>query len=349
MALFQKLFLMKAKNRLSPPDQLRFLKRLARLMELGYPLIQALETLQADEQFRSMTIRIKLTLKNGGTLDQALVNERFPGLVTSFVFFARNGGRLVESIQKGSVLYEHQLAQQKTLRSTSRYPLILLVSFLILFFFIKRFLLPSFTQIFETASDSSAAQYALFVINALSYGLIGIMVCASGVFIVWRVLIPRLHIKQQLNLIRRIPGYRNYVRMQTSFNFASHVGSLLESGLPIKDVFQIIASQKQLPILSHYSVKMTRELTKGVLPSEILKQMPFIYHNLAVLFQKNVDSETLVKDLAVYAEFLTEDMHRKTIRMIAMIQPAVFLMLACFIILTYVALMAPMLDLIKTI
>ncbi|WP_217586697.1 type II secretion system F family protein [Lentibacillus saliphilus] len=334
---------------LRPVDQVRFLKRLTRLLELGYPLIEALGTLQLDKIFNHVANRMALSLKQGNPLDICLKKEGFPPLVTAFIYFARDNGDLQESIRRSAYLYEQRLSYHKKLRSTVRYPLILLFSFMILFYFIRLFLLPSFTHLLQQSANTSMANYSLVLIDVMSYGIMILLISAILFASLWYLMRRRLSTDQQLSIIKYLPVYRSYLRMQTSFQLATHVSLLLKSGLHIKTVLHIISNQHQLPILSHYSTLITEQLTKGVTLSNTFTELSFIKHNLVVLFQKEIDSKTLAKDLAVYAEFSIEDMHKKITQTIAFIQPAVFILLACFIILTYVTLLSPMLDLIQTI
>src|SRR5699024_4597175 len=116
-----------------------------------------------------------------------------------------------------------------------------------------------------------------------------------------------------------------------------------------KDTLQNMSKQTKLPIVSYYTSLIMNQLANGFLIVHLLDNLTFIDKQLANVFHNNTNAETLAKDLAVYAEFLNEDMERKIMRIITMIQPIFFVFLACFIILVYVTLMWPMFQLIQSV
>src|SRR5690625_6377299 len=73
-----------------PKDiQLRFLRRLSRLLSNGYPLIEALEIIKWDDQMMGTAAQMITLLKNGNTIDQAFEKKDFQHTVTSYMYYVR--------------------------------------------------------------------------------------------------------------------------------------------------------------------------------------------------------------------------------------------------------------------
>ncbi|QKY69319.1 competence type IV pilus assembly protein ComGB [Lentibacillus sp. CBA3610] len=330
--------------------QLRFLRRLSRLLNNGYPIIQALEIIQWDSQLKSISSSVMLSLKSGKHFDEALEAIHFKQSITAYLYFVRSNGDLNTSIEKCISMFEQRLLYMKKFQETIRYPLILLLIFAVLLYFVKQSVLPSFVDLFQNSAETASAVMLTmaFIDIAGRFIMIASLILGIG-FLIWRFQQRKISIDKRIKFYSLIPIYRHYKTMEISFLFAAHLSSLLTTGLSIKEILVNMARQKKQPILAYYASLLTSELSKGIYVTNLLANLPLIDKQISVIFQKNSDTEALEKDLSVYAEFQTEEMHRKVMKIITYIQPIFFLILASLIIFIYMALMWPMFQLINTI
>lgn len=340
----------KKKIKLSNEMQLRFLKRLSRLLSSGYPLLQALETIKWDPQLKETASTMIASLKNGAPIDQAFEKAHFHESITTQLYFIRGNNDLAGSLRKCLHMYESRIKHLKKFKQILRYPLMLTVIFTVLLYFIKQSVLPSFIDLFQTSSSSSATiAISMKIIDVAGNLLFLTVIVAAAAIILWNLNKKKLPIDRQINVYKRIPLFRKYVRMNTSFLFAAHLSSLLKTGLPIKNIFSYMGEQPKLPIISYYAKNITNELQKGHHLDDLLIGFYFFDPQLASIFQKNTDYEALERDLDAYADMLTEEIQRKITKAITIFQPLFFIILGCFIIFIYFTLMWPMLQLIQTI
>lgn len=339
------------KTRLLDADiQLRFLKRLSHLLEDGYPLIETLEIIQWDIKLAPISKQIISMLKNGKTIDQAFEQAQFHPDITSYLFFVRANGDLEASIKKCVYIYEQRLTYLNKFKQTMRYPIILLFIFIILLIFLRHTVLPAFLDIFQMSDESSAILIlSITIIEWMITSLLFILVFMITGSLIWKSLRKKLDIKQRMKVYSRIPILRHYLKLQTSLLFATHMSTLLKTGMPIKEILTVLGKQKRLPILSYYAHKMAEQLSTGMYITNLLTQLPFLDEQLSHIFQKNADADSLARDLTAYADYITEEMHRKMMKFLASVQPVFFIILASFIIFIYISLLWPMFQLIKTI
>ncbi|GAA0602539.1 hypothetical protein GCM10009001_19370 [Virgibacillus siamensis] len=338
------------KKMMSNDLQLRFLKRMVRLLDNGYTLVEALEIIKWDKQLDQVASTIVTSLKNGRTFDEALENTgRFSRAITSYLYFIRANGDIRQSIEKCNAMFEQRIRYTKKFQETIRYPIILLFVFGLLIYFVKQSVLPSFIDLFNNSGGSSTVYISIIVIDVLTKFMMifGILLVAGILFS--KGIKHKISIEKQIMIQRSIPVYRNYKKLHTSFLFATHFSSLLKTGMSIKEILSVMRNQNKLPILSYFSTLMTDELNKGIYITNLLENLPLIDKQIAVIFQKNADVNALEKDLEMYAAVLTEELNRKIMKILTYLQPAFFLILASLIILIYVTLMWPMFQLIKTI
>ncbi len=351
MVLFLKKHISIHKRRKLPNEvQLRFLRMLSRLLANGYPLIEALEIMKWDNQLAKIATEIMTSLKSGYKIDKAFEQSKFHPTITTYLFFVRVNGDLQTSINKCIEMYAHRVKYMKKFEQMIRYPLILLLIFSTLLYFIKNSVLPSFVDLFqESSAASSTVILSMMIIDYLG---IFVMACCFMVFacaLFWQFNKRKIKIDKQIKFYNALPIYRKFLKLQTSFLIATHISTLLKTGMSIKEILHHLAKQEKLPIIAHYSNLMIEELSKGYPISSLLSQFSFLDKQIATIFQKNANMDALEKDLTIYAEMLTEELQRKIIKAITLIQPLFFIILASFIIFIYVTLMWPMFQLINSI
>ena len=337
-------------QKLANDIQLRFLKLLYRLLNNGYPLISALESIQWDKQLIGPATSMMTTLKNGLSIDQAFNQAGFHRSITSYLFFVKANGDLQGSIEKCIEMYEQRMNYTKKIQQIVRYPLILLFVFSLLLYFIKTSVLPSFAELFQTSAEaSSTVTLSIMIIEILGTITFILIIIIMILALIWQVSKQHVPIEKQLKLYNKVPIYRKFLMLQTSFFFATHFSNLLKTGISFKEILKHMTQQQKLPIIAYYASLMKAELSRGVHITSLISQFTFLERQLTAIFRKNADVQALEKDLTVFAGMLMEEIERKIIRAITFIQPLFFVILACFIIFIYVTLMWPMFQLIKTI
>src|SRR5690625_4382522 len=151
MVSYLRKFLTMRRNKTLPDEiQLRFLKQLARLLENGYSIIDALEVIKWDKQLIKTASQMIESLKHGVPVDQAFEVAKFHHTITTYLYFVKDNGDVLSSIKKSIDMYESRLEYTKKFQDIIRYPLILLFIFSILLYLINEWVLPSFLDIFQS-------------------------------------------------------------------------------------------------------------------------------------------------------------------------------------------------------
>jgi competence protein ComGB len=323
---------------------------MSRLLSSGYPLLEALQILKWDKQLITPADTVIHSLKNGQSIDASFDQAKFHHTIVGYLSFVKSNGDLEGSIDKCLFMFESRIKYRNKFLQTARYPLILLFIFIILLYVIQLFVLPSFVDLFQSSAQaSSSLVFSIMIIDFLfNAGMFVILMLLIG-FAAWRVTKNKISIKKQIKIIHAIPIYRKMIKLQTSFHFATHFSTLLKTGMPYRDILEQMAEQKTLPILSHYSQLMNEELTKGIPIFSLISQFHLLEKQLTSIFKNTQNTDALEKDLTIYAELLTQEIERKTIKTITYIQPVFFAILAGFIMFIYITLMWPMFQLIQTI
>ncbi|WP_093217064.1 competence type IV pilus assembly protein ComGB [Sediminibacillus albus] len=336
--------------KLKSGDQLLFLKRLGRLITSGYPLMEALAMIGWDPRLSDTAAEISDSLYHGQPIDRAFEKARFSQNITSYLYFARSNGDLESTINLCSEMIERQLSQLHQFQKTIRYPLLLIGLFTVLLYFVKNSVYPAFIQIITSSGEAPViTSLSILIIDILFNSMIVFFLGCLIAIPVWLAARQHIPIDRQIKWCSRVPVISSYLRLKTTFLFALHLGSLLKTSIPIKDAFQILNHQQRLPILSFYAGRIASNLENGRHITGILPSLILFEQELTGIFQKNINAKELERDLHIYADFLTDRMQEKINKVIALIQPIVFCLLAGLIIFVYLSIMLPMFQLIKTI
>lgn len=329
--------------------QLLFLKRLHRLLLSGYALIEALEVMKWDKRLANSAERIIIRLKEGFPIDQAFEKENFHDTIIAYLYFVRINSNLTASLEKCIIMFEQRITYIKKFTRVIRYPIFLFTIFIFLLIFLKQSVLPSFITLFQSSTESTQIiilfTMLIDILSSIFIVLIGLVLILS---VFWYFYKQHVDIKYQIAIYKKIPLYRSFLTMQTSYYFATHLSMFLKAGMPMKEILENISKQNKLPILAYYGQLMIEQLKNGVYIDALLKKLPLFENQLGNIFQKNNNIEALEQDLSAFAQFISETLERKIMQMITMIQPVFFFILASFIILIYLTLMWPMFQLIQT-
>ncbi|MHA6250983.1 competence type IV pilus assembly protein ComGB [Oceanobacillus sp. CAU 1775] len=349
MASSMKRPLIKYRKNLSEQIQLRFLKRLHRLINSGYPLLECLEIMKWDKDLTQLANQFIHALRDGKPIHMVFEENKFHESICTFVYFTKVSSNLNESIQKCIEMFEHKMTNNKKFNQAIRYPLILLFVFSLTLFFINQQVLPSFQTLLQSSPQAKQTiTILILMMDLLQFTFITFAITIVVGVMVWRIFRGRIPINKQLKILNRIPIYRNYLRLQTSFQFATHFSSLLKAGLSLKQTLNELSKHEKLPIIKYYADLITLDLNRGFHLSILLSELPFLEKQLVAIFQKNNDIQSLENDLSIYSEVLMEEIHRKILSMITLIQPIFYIILACFIVFIYISLLWPMFQLINT-
>ena len=170
---------------LSLQEQNYFLIRLSRLLDQHYTLLDALTVLQWNAKWEDHAKLIEYTLKEGNSLDTALARANFNTKIISFLFFAMKHGNIKKALQQSTQLIDQQLSLWKKFKQVTQYPIVLFFLFILLLYFIKTSVFPSFIQLFSTtAYTSDLTSFALSLINILFQTLIygSILIICCGIY-----------------------------------------------------------------------------------------------------------------------------------------------------------------------
>ncbi|CEI84131.1 competence protein ComG [Oceanobacillus oncorhynchi subsp. incaldanensis] len=334
-------------QRLTITTQLQFLHVLQRMLSRGLTLVHSLDAMKYYGELEHISKQVLSNLEAGKQLDEAMDQAGFHHSIVSYLFVVREKADIYERIEHCYQLFQQRVHYIRKFQQTVRYPLILMIIFSGLLFFIYSRVIPSFQQLMF-GELPMLLQTVIFLSAWLGYSLLILLVFSTLVVLVWLFSRNNISLETKLSIYKRVPLYRSYVKRQTSFHFAALYSSLLQTGMPMKELLNYMSRQTKLPIISYYAKQMQLEYFKGRTIHGLLTTMEFLESHLTDILSSNMDAKSLAKDLAIYADISIDTMYQRLQKSIVYIQPVFFSIIGAFIILIYVSLMSPMFELMNT-
>ncbi|KGX85029.1 competence type IV pilus assembly protein ComGB [Pontibacillus marinus] len=329
----------------SPHQQIQFLNRLSNLLNRGYSLMSALSILYFDPALKKVIEHIHPHLLSGTSLHEALEELGFSKYVVSYLYFSREYGNLRRALSQSAMILEQQVEFKKKFQKVIRYPVVLFILFFGLLLFVKVFLLPTFLQLYASMNvQSTTIMTTLKWLDRSLYFILGFSIftvlCITGIVISQK----RSPIERVLSVYRRIPGWRTYLKTQTSYLFSYHFSSLLKSGMSIKQCLSIMRDQRHFPILAFHASCMFKDLERGSSLAHSVQKQLFFHEDMSQLISRNQNDGRLDQDLEVYAEWIIDELQQGLLKILTLIQPLMFILLAVFIMMIYSSIMLPLLE-----
>lgn len=347
MGLFQK---RKSILSLSLMQQLSFMKRLATLLEAHYSMKEALHVLKFNKTFQHVAAAILAKLSNGDTFDHILSQIQFHPQFITHVHYGLLRGNLSDGITQAITFIDKQHTLKQHFFKTIRYPLVLICGFFIMLYFIQMYIYPNFLQLFSTAHQTpDLIETAIFCVSLL-FHIVQIVTVLLILLIILTIIIYKKTTPDQLmTILLRLPIAFHLTRLHTSFFFAHHLKNLLDAQFSMKEAFTLIHNQERSSIINQTMIELLANLNAGETLYQCLALQPFFSERLSYIFQ-NYEAQTLIRSsLDIYIAETMEDITQTIEKSINVIQPIIFTIIALSIVLIYLSLLMPMVEMMNTI
>lgn len=332
-------------------DREQFLTRLAVLMKEGYLLPVALtlllpmHTSKLEETLNGITV----ILKGGGNAAEILKFLGFKDHVLFPVEIAEYHGRLSESIDSIAKSFARTEQVQKKLRNILIYPVSLLIFTSVLFLFFRTSYVPNLTEMMKSLQSGDETTAVPSYLLSLPDFFIAVFLAAAFSVYIFRLLLKRQEIHQQINWLLAVPILRGFMRLYWSHLLARELGTLLHSGISMQESLDLLQRQNYHKIIQFMTRLSHEELMMGQTFSASLEHFSFISKDMPAFVQHGEMTGYLGKELILYSEVLMERIEQQTQALLRIIQPSIFILIAVCIVGAYLAILMPMYNLVHTI
>lgn len=330
-----------------------FLGRVSELLKEGYTFPEAIYLIlpHHTEHYEAVIENIEEAYKQGLGASAVLEKLGFSHTTLLSVMIAEQSGHLADVLASSAMQLQIHEATKKKLKGILAYPIILFIFISGLLIAFRNFFLPNMEAMsYGSQSNKTVTSTALpYLVAKLPDVMIGFAVLmfaiVGGLLFIYRKQLP----ENKIRFIKRLPIIRKWVFQWKSQRFARELGSLLESGISIQQALDVLIEQQVDVLLSQIAIQVRERLIYGEAFHLAVALTDGLTKEFSSFAKHGEASGHLAKELLIYSAHLEETLYAKMSKGLALLQPALFALIALCILAAYLALLLPIYGMMDTI
>ncbi len=340
----------KRETRIPFSSLLDFTRILEQLLLAGIPLYESLIIIEEKyrrHRFHPILIDFCDALKTGIPLSEALRRypKTFTPVYTAMVKAGEEAGNLSDVFKQLCLLLKRQEQLKKQLFSAAAYPLFLGCFCLLVFFILLLFVVPSMKLLFEGKSLHPMTQFIFFASDTMIANLTSLIIgtgCFAAVFTFF-LRYPPLKFKFDAFFLK-IPVIGKVITEAAMIRFCHTASLLLLGGIPILKTLQLARKVIKNQVLEGIIIQAEQRANEGKVLSEEFRRHPRIPSILPRMLSIAEETGKIGFMLQNIATICEETLEKRVAWFIAILQPALLLLLGLIIGVVLLSILIPLTD-----
>lgn len=342
----------KRRSRVRVDKFLVFNQQFLTLIKAGLPILRALELLETrarDEKLEAMLGRVRTRVQAGDLLSRAFAQEpAVPELYTTTLMAGEKSGNLEEVLGRYLQYQRMALSLRRKLTSSLIYPAVLMCLVLAVVTFLVTYVVPQFAALYASlgATLPTITQVVLDVGLTVQHEFLWLAAALAGLVVVGVYLARRERVSLALDgLALRLPLLGElYWKYQVAM-LCRTLGTLLQGGLPVVQGLETAATALRSPRLRQGVRQTVREVREGEAVSAGLARHKVVPRLAVEMVEVGEGTGALPQMLASVAEFFDEDLANAMTAVLALIEPAILIVVGTVVALILISLYLPIFTL----
>lgn len=330
-------------------EQAQFLKRTGNLLQRGYPIAEAIESLsfQLPAARKDELINLLEGLKKGLSFHEVLASRGFYEDLIGYVYFAEQHGSLAEALLQGSELVLKKEKDKRKLINMLHYPALLIFITGIMFVFVEKSLLPRFTVLF-TSMNLEENLYSK-IINLFGkyfpFALFFLFILGIAGSFFYLFIFRKIPILRKRAFLVKIPLIGSFLKLMYTHYFSIQLGFLVSGGISVAEALTLFEDNRRQPFYAVLAKDMKNRLIMGGKLELILNSYPFLEREFALIVKHGQENGKLGQELFFYSQHCMTILEETTEKQMKRIQPILYLFIGALIVSMYLAILLPMFHL----
>ena len=315
-----------------------FCEQLSLILSAGIPLCDGIEALESDYAgtngalaFRAMVEEIKMSGSLASALEAADV---FPVYLCGMVRIGEESGRLDTVVAGLAAHYQQEAQIRRTAVSTVRYPMTLMAVMALVVTVLIFQVMPIFEQAFGSLSGGISAASASMMNVGRAAGMTVFAVMLAVLFtgvILWGLLRDGKRPQLRAKLLVLVPALGRIQRMMNAQRLASVLSMLLGSGFPLEQALELLPDVYEGENEKQMMRTAGEKVLNGQAIGDVIEETgwfdPLQLRMIRVGFSAGQADAALEKTAQLLATQVDDAMGR----IIALIEPALVIVLSALI------------------
>ncbi len=333
-----------------------FNQQFVTLIRAGLPILKGLDLLAerlTDPKLGPHIKAVRDDVRNGTLLSDAFRAQGiFPKIYITSVMAGEKSGSLVEVLDRYINYQKMSLAVKKKVLVSLMYPAVLICLVICLMVFLVTYVVPTFASLYTSMQAKLPAMTVYLIAigtTARAYILLLAGVVAAGTLL-FRWWSRKDSAREKIDRVKlRTPIVGEIWLKYQVAQLSRILSTLLVGGIPLVQAMETAADSLGTPLLRRAVEGAGRSVREGQPLSGSLKQSK-LFPGLAIdMIEVGESTGALPTMLNSVAEFFEEDVNTRMTAALALIEPAIMIVMGGFVAFVLIALYLPIFSLADTI
>jgi len=336
-------------ERVKPVDLINFTRQFVTLHRAGLPMLSAIGALQAQTKSKPLARALDAIRKDlmGGTALSAAMSKFprvFSELYVNSIWAGETGGVLDDILDRLVMLLEHERKLKSDVGSAMRYPLILMVGFVIAAIVLATFVLPKFTMMLTSVGGKMPLPTAILiaVTNFMAKFWYVVLLLLAGVAVLFYLFIRTPAGRLWWHRLQlRLPIFGPILYKMALSRFARMFETLDRTGLPILRSLGLVAKTVGNVYIGGAIDKLTESVRRGRGLAAPMREIGVFPAMVVQMVATGEESGALDEMLKQVSDYYDSEVEYAVKNLTAMIEPIMILFMGVGAIFLIAAIIMP--------
>ena len=334
-----------------------FCKQFHTMLDAGLSIVRCLDVLAAQTENKTLKKAISSLADNvqkGMTLSEAMALQPkvFPKILVNMVEAGEVSGDLDAILEKMAVHFEKENKIESKVKSSTVYPIALLVVTICVVVFMIVFVLPTFISMFEGSGTElpGATQLLINLSNSMRskwYVYLGVV---AAVVLGVKAFTSSERGRRTFDFIKlKLPVISTTTVKVVTSRFTRTLSTLISSGIPLLRSMEVVSKVVDNSVVEQRIKDSIEDIRRGIPLSRAVKEVGLFPPMVDSMIRIGEESGALDDILLKTADFYDEEVEVALTRMTTLIEPIMIVFMALIIGFIVIAMYMPMFEVITTI
>lgn len=311
-------------------QQAEYLLIISKLLRNGFSLSQSINCLRLLDSENKVLERINNDLHSGKMLSQALQHLQLPSVIYNQLIIAQEHGNIALAIEQTGQLMQTQTKQKNKLKELLIYPCFILAFLLTMLVGMKLFIIPQL----QVAGGGKNIDLFLGL-------LLGIILFTGIAFVIFSWKMHQKAEYQRAQILVKLPFVGKIYLNFFQFIILQGLGMQLASGMNLYEICESNNRFQKDSIQAFLASRFIDNVMNGQGLLNLIEEEILLPKQLRVLLEAGESGTQLADDLLLLAELKFEETSQGLKKILNMIQPVLFGVIAIVVIATYLMILLP--------
>ena len=336
-------------------DVTPFLRELATLLNVGIPMVRALQTL--DEQYassgsplRPIVNEMKPKIVRGGHLNEAMADrpDLFGPVDISIVAAGEHNGTIVDSLRRLAAQRDRQRDLRRRVRKALTYPTIVLIVAVTITLLLMTFVVPTLLE--PLLDQKRALPLPTLLVKFISDTLIHwwwliLIATAAGVFFILRFIKGPVGRRWLERMLLVIPVIGEIVKKSSLSRVSTVLASQISAGVMLLEALALSRETARNYVIEDAIERVETAVARGDTAAQAAARESIFPPMMKEAIATGEISGTLDDMLDRVAKQYAEDVEESADRLVTLLKPALILILGGVVLLIALAVILPLVEL----